>query len=259
MNEVAAYRVLKLLHEQFKDSKDDIASVDAPEYLEVGSNEWLIYIFYSCLLDYGTRSKIYHNNLIATYYKYPQIFEPKYVIDNFVENHESLLKIMKENIHPRYPNVAIDKWIKLSDKLSKYDNLKNVLEGMSLEELEKFIKGIGGFGQKTGGLLIRLIVEANIISSESDLNFIPIDRHDIEISYLNGIVERDNLNEQQIRSLSDTLIRCGHDLGIDAGTVDKYLWNVGNTFCNKLDCLNCPLKENCRTKDEEVNNESNND
>ncbi|MDE6292952.1 MAG: hypothetical protein K2L98_04650, partial [Bacilli bacterium] len=149
--------------------------------------------------------------------------------------------------------------IKLSSELVKYEDLKSHISKMNLEELEKFIKSIGGFGQKTGGLLIRLIVEAKIINYKSDLNFIPIDRHDIEISYLNGIVEKCDLNEQEIRTLSDSLIKCGHDLGIDAGTVDKYLWNVGNAFCNKLDCLNCPLMKNCRTKRKVVNNESNND
>ena len=239
MNETSAYKVLELLYEYYKDSKDELASVDAPEVLEVGSHEWLVYMFYSCLLDYGTRSQIYHNNLIKTYEKYPEIFDAKNVLDNFRENHEELLKIMKENIHPRYPNVAIDKWIKLSSELVKYEDLKKHISKMNLEELEVYVKGIGGFGQKTGGLLIRLIVDSKIINCEQDLNFIPIDRHDIEISYLNDIASKSNLNEQEIRELSDLLIKCGHNLRIDASTGDKYLWNVGNTFCNKADCVNC--------------------
>lgn len=259
MNETAAYKVLELLGQYYKDSSDNLASVDFPEKLKVGSNEWLVYVFYSCLLDYGTRSKIYHNNLIKTYEMFPQIFSTKDVLNNFGEKRESLLKIMKENIHPRYPNVAVDKWLKLSSELAKYDNLKEHIAKMNLLELEGFVKNIGGFGQKTGGLLIRLIVEAEIITSESDLNFIPIDRHDIEISYLNGIVDKKNLNNQEIKRLSDLLIKRGHDLGINASMVDKYLWNVGNSFCNKGDCTNCPLRENCKTKMEVVNNESNND
>lgn len=258
MNEIAALKVLELLHECYKDNRDNLASVDVPEGVDVGSNEWLIYMFYSCLLDYGTRSKIYHNNLIATYEKYPKIFDYRYVLDNFSERRERLLKIMKENIHPRYPNVAVDKWIKLSRELVKYDDLKSYVSKMNLDNLECFVRSIGGYGQKTGGLLIRLIVEAKIIGCERDLNFIPIDRHDIEISYLNGIVEKRNLNEQEIRGLSDLLIKCGHDLGIDASTVDKYFWNVGNTFCNKGNCINCPLREICK-KNRGINNESNND
>ncbi len=37
-------------------------------------------MFYSCLLDYGMRSKIYHKNLVDTYEKYPNIFDPNYAI-----------------------------------------------------------------------------------------------------------------------------------------------------------------------------------
>lgn len=259
MNEDNAYKVIENLYEYYKDSGDNLASVDAPLSIEYASNEWLIYIFYSCILDYGTRSKVYHNNLINTYKKYPNIFNPRYVIDKYSNRENELLGIMKENIHPRYPNVALKKWMNLSRQLSQYDSLIEKIKLMNLSGLESFVKNIGGFGQKTGGLLIRLIVEAKLISDDQDLNFIPIDRHDIEISYLNGIVEKRELSEHEIRKLSDIFIKIGKEKGIDAGTIDKYLWNVGNTFCNRKDCLSCPLRENCRTKLEEVNNESNND
>ena len=32
---------------------------------------------------------------------------------------------------------------------------------------------------------------------------------------------------------------------VDASTIDKYLWGVGNSFCNKRKCSECPLKEIC--------------
>lgn len=247
MDAKRALIVIKLLHEYYGDTKS-LASVDAPQSLPYGSDLWLNYIFYSCLLDYGTRSKIYHNNLIATYTKYPSIFNPQYVCENYKDNPNNLLTIMKENIHPRYPNVALNKWLKLSNELSKYHSLKNKISHMNLEELEIFIKQIGGFGQKTGGLLIRLIVEAKIINDNKDLNFIPIDRHDIEVSYLNKIISKNNLSDDEIRKLSDILIESGKSIGIDAGTVDKYLWNIGATFCNQKKCDECPLRNTCITK-----------
>ncbi|MDE6141080.1 MAG: hypothetical protein K2G03_00610, partial [Bacilli bacterium] len=119
---------------------------------------------------------------------------------------------------------------------------------MTIEELENFVKSIGGYGQKTGGLLIRLVVDANIIANVKDLTFIPIDRHDMEISYLSGILDKPNLNEREIRKLSDILINSGHKIGLDASTVDKYLWNIGSSFCNKEKCENCPLMSICKTK-----------
>lgn len=55
---------------------NEVANVGFPNEIEYKSNEWLYYIFYSCLLDYGMRSKIYHNNLINTYHNYKDIFNP---------------------------------------------------------------------------------------------------------------------------------------------------------------------------------------
>lgn len=227
--------LIKKLHEYYSD-KDSatLANVDFPEYLEYKSNEWLIYIFYSCLLDYGMRSQIYHNNLINTYNTYPQIFNPKYVIENFITNKEELLSIMKNNIHPRYPNVAVNKWLNLSTELSQYDNLLNKIKDLNnFNELNLFIRNINGYGQKTGGLLLRLIYESNVCNFNDKLGYIPLDRHDIEISYLNDIIDSRNLNENQIEELSSLYIKSGNKLGIDANLIDKYLWSIGNDFCNK--------------------------
>ncbi len=238
------------LNEYYKhENKNKLATVDYPQYIKYGSNEWLLYIFYSCLLDYGMKSQKYHMNLINTYDKYPQIFEPRYVVDNYMNNEEELINVMKSNIHPRYPNIALKKWLNLSLELIKYDNLlKTVQEFNSFLELNEFVRGIKGYGQKTGGLLIRLIYDAGIIKFNDKLAYIPLDRHDIEISYLNHIIDRTKLNNKQIDDLSRAYIESGEKLGVEANLIDKYLWNIGNDFCNKKDCQNCPLYGKCRTK-----------
>lgn len=53
---------------------NEVANIEFPDEIEYKSNEWIYYIFYSCLLDYGMRSKIYHNNLINTYHNFKDIF-----------------------------------------------------------------------------------------------------------------------------------------------------------------------------------------
>lgn len=225
----------------------EIANVEFPTSIKYKSKEWLYYIFYSCLLDYGMRSKLYHSNLINTYDKYPKLFEPQYVIENLDE--DKLKNILKDNIHPRYPNVATKKWITLSIELSKYDNLLNKIKSFeTFEELNKFIKNINGYGQKTGGLLLRLIYESKICNFKDEISTIPLDRHDIEISYLNNIIDEKKLNEKQISELSDNYIECCKKLNIEPNLLDKYLWETGNKFCNKKDCLSCPLINNCKTK-----------
>lgn len=250
MNKTNIDKIVKSMHDYYKNQDNSkLATVDYPESIEYKSNEWLIYIFYSCLLDYGMKSINYHNNLINTYDKYSEIFNPKYVVGVFTNNKEELLTIIKNNIHPRYPNIALDKWINLSNELSKYDNLLDTIKSFnSFDELNTFIRSIKGYGQKTGGLLIRLIYESNICNFNDKLQYIPLDRHDIEISYLNGIIDTPKLNSKEIEELSNFYIESGEKLGIDANLIDKYLWNIGNCFCNFKKCDSCPLRETCKTK-----------
>lgn len=240
-----ALQVINLLHLYFLDNDCDIANVEFPSNINYASEEWLYYVFYSCLLDYGMKSKIYHNNMIRTYSSYPEIFNPHYVIKC---DKDILLKIMKENIHPRYPNVALNKWFNLSNELTKYDNLMDVVKSFqTFQDLRNFIQDMSGYGQKTGGLLLRLIYEADICSFD-EITCIPLDRHDIEISYLTGIITKKELSAKEIESLCDIFIQVSKELKIKANIIDKYLWEIGSRFCNKKDCLNCPLKITCKSK-----------
>lgn len=246
MEDKNALKCIKLLNAYFR-VKDNLAVVATPKSLKVGEEVWIYYIFYSCLLDYGMKSKLYHANLLKTYDNYPDIFNPKYVIEHFIEDKESLLQIMKENIHPRYPNVALKKWLELSKKLSCYSSLSEKLKSLkNIEELNYFIKEIGEYGQKTGGLLIRLIVESKIVNFKDELTFIPLDRHDIEISYYNGVCKSRNPNSKELEELSNCWIKAGKKINITPTLVDKYLWELGNRLCSKKKCEECPLGKNCK-------------
>lgn len=234
--------VIKCLNEYFKEN-NNIALVDYPNDIIYCSNEYFIYMFYSCLLDYGMRSKLYHNNLINTYRKYKNIFNPKYVISM---EEEDLRNIIVNNIHPRYPNIAVKKWVRLSNYLSKYTSILNVLEEFNnFNELMDFINNIKCFGQKTGGLLIRIISDSKICKFNEFIKSIPIDRHDIEISYLTGIISDFKINEKEIKGLSNTYVNASLQLNLNPSEIDKYLWDIGSSFCNKRKCLDCPLNKIC--------------
>lgn len=234
--------IVQKLEKHFVNERE-LASVNFPRSIPYGTNEYYLYMFYSCLLDYGMRSKIYHNNLINTYEKYPSIFCPKYVSQM---KEAELHSIIVKNIHPRYPNVATKKWINISNELLKYDNILSYLKIMKdINELNQFIKGIKGYGQKTGGLLIRIICDSNICNFKENVNSIPIDRHDIEISYLTNIIDTTNLSNNDIVKLSDTYVNVGKELNINPSDIDKYLWQLGNSFCNKKNCEECPLSQIC--------------
>lgn len=210
-------------------------------------------MFYSCLLDYGMRSKIYHKHLSITYAKYPDIFNPRYVVNM----KEDLLKdIIVNNIHPRYPNIAVKKWIELSKKLQRYDSILNYLKTLnSFEKLEYFVKNIKGYGQKTGGLLIRIICDVKICNFKENVKSIPIDRHDIEISYLTGIISKQKIGNKEINGLSDMYVKIGEELNINPSDIDKYLWEIGNSFCNKKKCNECPINICCKGQKGSDNNE----
>lgn len=243
----------KKLKDYFSGVEQD-ANVEVPKSLKIGSNNYIIYIFYSCLLDYGMRSKVYHNNLINTYNNYPNLFDPKYIVDKYKNNEDELYKIIKENIHPRYPSVALKKWLELSNYLNNHysdKTLKNKITTLkSYKELYDFIINIKGYGQKTGGLLLRLISESGICDFNDKIKNIPIDRHDIEISYLNGVVKKTKLTNKEIDKLGIIWIEAASKNNIEASDIDKYLWSIGNNLCTKKQCTNCPLNTNCKKKED---------
>lgn len=237
--------VVEKLNNHFNDT-NELANVEFPKKINYGTNEYCLYMFYSCLLDYGMRSKFYHKNLIDTYEKYSDIFCPSYVIKL---SEDELYNIIVNNIHPRYPNVATKKWINLSNELIKYDSILVRLKSINnFEELNKFIKSIKGYGQKTGGLLIRIICDSKICNFQENMRTIPIDRHDIEISCLTGIINVSNISNNEIMELSDTYVNVGKELDINPSKIDKYLWEIGNSYCNKKYCEDCPLNNICIKK-----------
>lgn len=178
---------------------------------------------------------------------YPDIFNPKYVCNNYLSKKEELDNIIRNNIHPRYPNIALNKWLYLSEYLNKENDLLLKLKSMNnYNELYTFITSIKGYGQKTGGLLIRLIIELGI--SNIEIKNIPIDRHDIEISYLNGIIDNNKLSNEEITKLGTIWVESSIKYGVNPIDIDKYLWTIGSRLCAKKMCDMCPLKINCQTK-----------
>ncbi len=237
--------VLKL-KEYFKNMESTSSVIPIPNNIKLYSEDWVYFIMYSCLLNYGVKSKIYNENIVNTYRDYKWMFNPKNVIK---ESNLDILNVIRESIHHRYPNIATKKWIKLSEKLSTIDNLLDrILNFNSYIELYEFIISLGGYGQKTGGLLLRLFYESGMCKYEDSLPIIPLDRHDIEISYLCGIIDKKKLSNKEIYELSKLWIETSLKYNVDANMIDQYLWHVGAMLCNKKKCLDCPLYSECKSK-----------
>lgn len=239
-------RVINSLYDYYSND-GKLTNIEYPNEIIYASNNYFIYMFYSCLLDYGMKSKLYHNNLSNTYSKYPDIFVPSKVINM---SEEKLKEIIVNNIHPRYPNVALKKWLVLSNELYKYNNLVEELSKKTcFQDLINFINSLNSYGQKTGGLLARIITDSKMCNFDEMIKSIPIDRHDIEISYLTGIINLKNINGKEIKELSNCYVKIGNDLDINPSEIDKYLWEVGNTFCNRKNCSDCPINIYCTVVD----------
>lgn len=235
--------VIENLHCYFSTNMN-LSTIEYPSDIKYGTNKYFIYMFYSCLLDYGMKSKLYHTNLSNTYNNHPEIFIPESVINI---DEKVLKEIIINNIHSRYPNIALKKWLILSNELSKYPNIIKILRDLkSFNELIKFIVSLKSYGQKTGGLLARIIVDSKVCNFEEKMQSIPIDRHDIEISYLTDIINSKTLSNKEIKKLSDCYVKVGNELNINPSEIDKYLWEVGNTYCNKKRCIECPLNIYCK-------------
>ncbi len=198
INYVKCKEIVKTLNEYYKE-ETNLANIEFPKNIKTNSHEYYLYIFYSCLLNYGMRSKTYNQNLNNAYEKEPKLFCPSYI--NSLKESE-LKKLIINNIHSRCPSVATKKWMELSKQLIQYQDLPNYLKNIkSINELNKIKIKIKGYGQKTGNLLIRMIKDTNICDFKENIEAIPIDRHDIEISYLTGVIDKSKLTDKEIDSL----------------------------------------------------------
>ncbi|MGD2249404.1 MAG: hypothetical protein PVF58_13430 [Candidatus Methanofastidiosia archaeon] len=245
--------VIRRLHEFFSTTDSLTATITPPEELEWKSKEHFLYLFYGCLLDYGMRSSIYHENLKKAYTQKPDLFDAQHIVETFQENIKGLAAVLKELVRVRFPNEGARRWLSLSETLlKKYsgDPRDMFTPLMSFDDAKNAVLKIKGFGQKTGGLLVRILYENNLITVKDKLNHIPIDRHDIEISIMLGVVSNDDSQTENtmVEQLSSMWIEASRAEGVDPCETDRNLWLLGSRFCSKKKCSFCPLNDMCNQK-----------
>ncbi len=250
---------LKKMHEYF--STIDIntqATVMLPSKVEYGSENHYRYLFYSCLLNYGMKSSLLHKNLITLYEQMPFLFSPEYIYKNYDGDYNSLAEVLRSYVHVRYPNQCAKNWFFLSEILHTqyHDNPKALFaDGNTYHDFQTAIFKLKGFGQKTGGLLLRILIDNNLLSPIDGIAEIPIDRHDIDLCIWLGVIfnitaDEVKKNKKVIKLLSDTWVTVSKNLSISPSLADQYLWIIGSQFCAKKKCNICPLHNECiRNKD----------
>ena len=80
------------------------AEVILPERIERGSIEHYKYLFYNCMLNYGMKSSVLHENLMKLYQSNPLLFSPEYICNTYAGNYGALADILRSFVHVRYHN-----------------------------------------------------------------------------------------------------------------------------------------------------------
>lgn len=232
-----------------------------PKSIELRSAEHYRYLFYSCLLNYGIKSTTLHENLRHLYEQYLDLFSPNYIVEFYPNCYTELADILRSYIHVRYPNECAKRWIDLSTILHTqyHDNPQEMFIGKSTYyEFKKSISQIKGLGQKTGGLLLRMLIDNDMLKSSDGIAEIPIDRHDVDLCiWLNVISDftADEIKKSKkiIKLLSDIWVQAANNLSISPSLADQYLWAIGSDYCTSRNCVNCPLHHLCKRKELCVN------
>lgn len=258
INLTKAINSLKLMHNYFTNKEiENKAQVVLPNVIEHNSSQHFCYLFFSCLLNFGMRSNILHENLCLLYETNSEIFSPQYIVENYSNNYTKLAKLLSSKVHIRYPNECAKRWIALSELLhANFDNNpQNLFVGKNkYNEYKLAISQINGFGQKTGGLLLRMLIDNEMLISSDGIAEIPIDRHDIDLCVWLEVIS--NISTSEIRKnkkivnlLSATWVQASKELSISPSLTDQYLWIIGTQFCVSRNCKSCPLHYVCSRKD----------
>lgn len=253
-----AQNSLAIMHTYFSDKNiEGQAQVPIPASIMPFSAAHYRYLFYSCLLNYGVKSSVLHQNMLAFYETHPNLFLPNCVIQKYSNNYSELADLLRTHIHVRYPNECAKRWVGLSEILhTKYDDnpQKMFVKRTTYSELKDAISQIKGLGQKTGGLLLRMLIDTNMIQSVDGITEIPIDRHDVDICIWLEVITKINADEikkskKTIKMLSDVWVQAANNLSISPSLADQYLWIIGSQFCVSSNCSICPIRSQCKRKE----------
>ena len=248
---------LKLMDAYFanKNIKNQ-AQVILPDGVEKYGQQHYCYLFLSCLLNHGMKSSTLHENLQSLYQNKIEVFSPEYVFTSYKDNYSDLADLLRTYIHVRYPNESAKRWIALCENLhiNYHDNPKEKFLGKTkYDELKKVICSINGMGQKTGGLLLRILIDNGMVISTDGIREIPIDRHDIDLCVWLGVIK--NITSDEIKKdkkiiskLSEVWVQASDDLAISPSVTDQYLWIIGSQLCTNKYCDGCPICAMCFKK-----------
>ena len=228
--------------------------------VEPGSRDHARFYFYLIYNDHGTKSATLYARFRRLYTEKPQLFDPSYIAKYNSGNGTppSFLKDAISGLGLRYPNQsAISWWSNTLQLLESYEGEPINLFRSTSDAVELFsrVQSFRGYGPKTAGLLIRVIVGVGFHHLN---NFhkvpVPVDVHDTRIAYWTGIykpvgarIDAGHLSEDavHVRSVSALWQEAARQLHEPWPELDRALWLLGSRGCAERRCQLCPVRHWC--------------
>jgi len=209
------------------------------------------YLFYILCVDYGMRAAKLFERAKVFYDKNKDLFNPFY-LKNF--SVQTLENILRKNLRLRFPKQGAIRWIENSKRIIKFSNgsfSDFFKRNLTAEEFVLEIKKFYGFGEKLARLLLRVLVDLNLIKKPKgyDLIPMPIDIHDVKLAFRSGLLSGETPNYSKHSKIArEAWTKACLKARLSPMDVDKALWALGANFCYFKKCLNCPMSDLCNKK-----------
>lgn len=187
------------------------------------------FIFYITGLDYATKSQPLYERANKLFTKDKKLFDPKHIAKL---SDEDIYTYIINFLKPRYPNEAVKRFgINSKLLIDKYkSNPKNIFTSSQTakEAIEK-VRDFRGYGPKIGNFFARTIINYfSITYSDIDDILIPVDRHDVKISYLMGFIDNPKMSKKNIDKVKNIFNLACKETKTSWLIFDKALWIMGS-------------------------------
>jgi len=252
--------VNNIMNAYIKDSgvfeyKSNLLEYQIPNGVVYASKEHAMFYFFLIFNDHGTKSTRLYENFKKLFGENSNYFNPKKIA-----NLEDELKEKIAQLGVRYANNSFKYWVYNAQKIvDEFDGdiYKLFTNYKDATQLYKKIKEFKGYGDKTTGLLLRVIDGVEFTKLE---NFeqvpLPVDTHDSKIAINCNMIEKFDYNKADRKTLQNVSYMwqdLSNSIGINWEELDKALWILGSVGCVQKECGQCPINMYCRVPNNDKN------
>jgi endonuclease III len=228
--------------------------------VDPGSEEHARFYFYLIYNDHGTKSATLYARFRQLYAEKPQLFDSAYLSKHSSGNGgpPSFLRDAISGLGLRYPKQSLISWWSNTMQLVRsYESKPINLFRSTSDAVELFgrVQSFRGYGPKTAGLLIRVIVGMGFHHLNNLRKVpVPVDVHDTRIAYWTGLyrpegsgIDPGHLSEDavHVKSVSALWQEAARQLHEPWPELDRALWLLGSRGCVGRRCQLCPVRQWC--------------